>query len=225
MAIVDVSVEKSADGEYYFVNDTVVWTITVSNAYNGTNATNVTLRDILPKEVEFVSSNGTYDNGAIQSKPNVTNVANVTCTEDEWNYTNNIDNATIHIYPLINKTVNNPKPYYHELVNFTITVENTGNATFNDSVELVDNLPEGVSFVRMVSYDGLDIISFDNTTSRLVWNVTNVTAYTNATIVIETRCELVDLIGQPVTINRPDGVNRTVYAEIDVQPIVDVSVL
>ena len=79
------------------MNDTVVWTITVSNANNGTNATNVTLRDILPKEVEFVSSNGTYDNAtgewyigfmengtsttivittrAIQSKPNVTNVA------------------------------------------------------------------------------------------------------------------------------------------------------
>ena len=46
-------------------NETVVWNITVYNANNGTNATNVTLKDILPVEVEFVSydaSKGLYDN-------------------------------------------------------------------------------------------------------------------------------------------------------------------
>ena len=138
--IVDVSVEKTSDKVNYFVNDTVIWTITVSNANNGTNATNVTLRDILPSEVEFVSSNGTYDNEtgewyigfmengtsttiviytrAIESKTNVTNVANVSCNEIEWDYTNNVDNATINIYPLINKTVSDPTPDYHEIIEY-----------------------------------------------------------------------------------------------------------
>ena len=64
--IVDVSVIKTVEKDEYKVNETVVWNITVFNAGNGTNATNVTLKDILPVEVEFVSytaTNGTYDNG------------------------------------------------------------------------------------------------------------------------------------------------------------------
>ena len=63
---VDLSVNKTVEKEEYKVNETVVWTITVYNAGNGTNATNVLLKDILAGEVEFVSytaTNGTYDNG------------------------------------------------------------------------------------------------------------------------------------------------------------------
>ena len=114
--IVDVSVNKTVEKDEYKVNETVVWTITVYNANNGTNATNVTLKDILPKEVEFVSytaTNGTYDNGtgiwdigfmgngtnatltiistAKTPKYNVTNNATVNCTETEWDYDNNFD--------------------------------------------------------------------------------------------------------------------------------------
>ena len=57
---------KTVEKDEYKVNENVVWNITVFNAGNGTNATNVTLKDILPVEVEFVSytaTNGTYDNG------------------------------------------------------------------------------------------------------------------------------------------------------------------
>ena len=56
---------RNVEKEEYKVNETVVWNITVYNANNGTNATNVTLKDILPVEVEFVSydaSKGLYDN-------------------------------------------------------------------------------------------------------------------------------------------------------------------
>ena len=63
--IVDVSVIKTVEKDEYKINETVVWNITVFNANNGTNATNVTLKDILPVEVEFVSyeaSKGIYDN-------------------------------------------------------------------------------------------------------------------------------------------------------------------
>ncbi|WP_292608919.1 hypothetical protein, partial [Methanobrevibacter sp. UBA188] len=47
-------------------DDIAVWTITVSNAGNGTNATNVTLKDLFPSGYfEFINctdSNGnTYD--------------------------------------------------------------------------------------------------------------------------------------------------------------------
>ena len=57
--IVDVSVTKTVDKEECKVNETATWTITVRNAANGTNATNVTLKDILPKEFIYVSSQAT----------------------------------------------------------------------------------------------------------------------------------------------------------------------
>ena len=115
---------------------------------------------------------------------------------------------------MINKTVSNPTPDYHEIVEYYLVVENTGDIMFNGSVILVDSLPEGVTFLGMVGYDGLEIISFDNTTKNLTWNVTNIAANTNATITIRANW----------TIYAPDGLNRTVNATIEVQPIVDVSV-
>jgi uncharacterized repeat protein (TIGR01451 family) len=48
LPIVDLSVNKTSDKAIYYVDDIVVWTITVYNAGNGTNATNVTLKDLLP---------------------------------------------------------------------------------------------------------------------------------------------------------------------------------
>ncbi|MBR3155326.1 MAG: DUF11 domain-containing protein, partial [Methanobrevibacter sp.] len=61
---VDLSVNKSVDRYVHFVNDTVVWTIKVSNARNGTAATNIRLNDTLPAEFTYLSSNvtkGTFD--------------------------------------------------------------------------------------------------------------------------------------------------------------------
>ncbi|MBQ6350832.1 MAG: DUF11 domain-containing protein, partial [Methanobrevibacter sp.] len=61
---VDLSVEKTSDKTEYFDDDIAKWTITVKNAANGTNATNVVLDDILPSDFEFINcttENGTYD--------------------------------------------------------------------------------------------------------------------------------------------------------------------
>ncbi|WP_171776176.1 DUF11 domain-containing protein [Methanobrevibacter ruminantium] len=243
---VDVSVEKTSDKINYFEGETVIWTITVHNANNGTNATNVTLKDILPEEVLYVSSNGTYNNNtgiwyignmtngssrtivinttAIKSKANVTNVANVSCNETEWNYTNNVDDAVINIYPLINKTVSNPTPDYHEEIEYNLTVENTGDIMFNETVTLVDRLPIGVDFIKVVNVTGLKVISFDNTTKNLTWNVTNITAHTKATITILAVCNAIGVQDNTWTIYGPEGMNRTVNATIEVKPIVDVSI-
>ncbi|WP_296786530.1 DUF11 domain-containing protein, partial [uncultured Methanobrevibacter sp.] len=108
----------------HFVDDTVVWTIVVSNAANGTNATNVVLKDTFPPAgfniVGFTASEGTtYNIGTgvwtigdmangtsvtltitsiAKQKGTFTNHANVNCTEHEWNYANNYDNATVVVY-------------------------------------------------------------------------------------------------------------------------------
>ena len=46
--IVDISVNITSDKDEYFVDDIAVWTVVVSNAGNGTNATNVSLKDLFP---------------------------------------------------------------------------------------------------------------------------------------------------------------------------------
>ena len=48
MPIVDISVNITSDKDEYFVDDVAVWTITVSNAANGTNATNIKLSELIP---------------------------------------------------------------------------------------------------------------------------------------------------------------------------------
>ena len=247
--IADIAVNKTSDKTNYFEGENITWTITVTNAANGTNATNVNLSDLLPKEVQFISyetQNGTYDsengiwtigqmeNGtnatitiktvAKVSKTNVTNTANASCNEKEWNYTNNVEDATINIYPLINKTVNNQTPDYHEIIEYYLIVENTGDEMFNETVKLVDHLPEGVDLIEIVSITGMDIISFQENGKDLTWNATNITAHTKATITIKAICNAIGLQNNTWTIYGPDGMNRTVNATIDVIPITDISV-
>ena len=48
--LVDISVNITSDKVEYFVDDVAVWTITVSNAANATNASNIKLSELLPSE-------------------------------------------------------------------------------------------------------------------------------------------------------------------------------
>ena len=200
---VDLSINKTADKEEYFVNETVYWTITVYNARNATTATNVTVYDVLPEEVEYISSNGTYDNitnswtigvmgngtnativittRALVPKVNVTNTANVTCNEVEWDMTNNEDNATISIVPVPRKTVSNATPDYHEYVYYNLTIINNGNVTYTDNLTVVDSLQEGLTFINTTSITGADIVQNQSVNGQVItWIVTNVSAYRDA---------------------------------------------
>ena len=47
-------------------------------------------------------------------KYNIVNNATVNCTENEWDYDNNFDNATISIIPTLEKTVNETNSYTRE---------------------------------------------------------------------------------------------------------------
>ena len=145
---VDLAVVKSVDKEVHFVNDTVVWTIRLSNARDGATATNIRLNDTLPAEFTYLSSSatsGTFDsNTFVWSIPsmnagasatltivtratatgNFTNEANVTCDEPEWDYDNNYDNATVTIslLPPPNKTADKNRTLLYENVTYNLTV-------------------------------------------------------------------------------------------------------
>ena len=246
---VDISVEKNADKEEYKVNETVTWTITVSNAANGTNATNVLLKDILPKEVEFVSytaTKGTYDNEtgiwtignmangtsetliiistAITPKYNVVNNATVNCTEDEWDYDNNFDNATISIIPTLEKTVNETNPYYHEIVEYNLTVINYGDETYTDNITVIDTLEDGLEFIETVNITGADIVIGETKNGQTItWVITNIST-TNAVITVRVKANAIGDLENNLTIKTPKGTNMTVNRTITVEPIVDVSV-
>ena len=159
---------KNINSLEYFVDDVAVWTIVVSNAGNGTNATNVTLKDLFPSDhfkiidfdapagTEYNSTTGIWTIGNLANGTNVTLVINstakhegndiphnvsVSCNETEWNMTNNNANKFVDVVPYPVKTVNNSTPYYHEEVLYNLTVVNTGADNYTDVLTVVDVLP------------------------------------------------------------------------------------
>ena len=243
----DVSIVKTADKEEYHIGENVIWTITVSNTGNGTNATNVTVKDILPSQVEFVTATGgTYnnetgiwyigfmENGTSQTlvitsiarvnETNITNIAEVSCNETEWDYTNNIDNATIKIVDIpINKTSNVDSVYYGGTIDFYLSVTNEANVTWDDIVIMTDELPEGIEFVRVVSWENLEIISNDTSTQNITFNVTNIPALSTGTIVVRVKCLIVGDVENPLNVTVGNFSTR-VNKPFNVNPIVDVSI-
>ena len=100
------------------VNDKIVYTIAVTN--NGPdNATNVFLKDLLPKGLKFISADGKYNSTTglwtigdlqsgetavlniisqvIQSNVNITNIAAVHQTNYDPNSTNDQSNITVNV--------------------------------------------------------------------------------------------------------------------------------
>ena len=88
-----------------------------------------------------------------------TNEANVVCSEPEWNYANNYDNATVVISnnPGHNKTANETRTLLNKTVEYYLTVTNVGEAMFIKNITLIDDLPSGVDYIEMCmnEYDRL----------------------------------------------------------------------
>ena len=253
LPIVDVAVNKTVDNELHYINDIVVWTIRVSNAYNGTNATDVVMSDILPAEFEFINytatvgnydavsgvwyigfmGNGTEETLRITSRARAVgtfiNFANVTCNETEWNYANNFDNATVTVEDLgLEKLPDKNVTYYHDDVLFNLTVINDGEYDFTRNVTVVDNLPDGIIYIKTVDIIGADVVQsavLSNNNRTVTWVITNITANSTAVIIIRTNTTSVGPKLNPETIIFDNGYNKTVNCTIDVLPIVDVSVV
>ena len=250
--IVDISVNITSDKDEYFVDDVAVWTITVSNAANGTNASNVKLSELLPDEFEYMYCdlpNGTTYNETtgIWTIPNlangtnatlviyahaktpasdITNYVNASCDEKEWNYNNNKDNLTVEIVSFHRpvKVVSNSTPYYHEYVDYTLTVENLGNNTYLDVFDVIDSLPAGLEFIKRLSIVGADLIRETVDGQVVTWALTNIPAKSNATIVIRVKVNAVGELTNNLTVKGPRNSTNTVDCTITPIPIVDISV-
>ncbi|WP_295113878.1 CARDB domain-containing protein [uncultured Methanobrevibacter sp.] len=173
---VDINITKTVESYYTIVGNNVKFTVTVSNAGNASNASNIKVKDIIPAAanlelVESTVTDGTFSqadwswtidklaNGTSETLTLVfktttlgkfNNTVNVTCAEDEWNYTNNNASVLFEVVMLnltINKTANVESIYVMENVTFTINV--TNNAKVNaTNVVVTDIVPKGFEYVK-----------------------------------------------------------------------------
>ena len=212
--IVDVATNKTSDREEYFVDDIAIWTINVSNAANGTNATNVVLKDVFPSEfvfIDYTATKGTYDSktgewniGFMENGTSVTlvirsyakivtnlttNYVNVTCNEDDWNLSNNVANKSVKVIdiPDVNKTVNDTTPFYNETVVYNLTIINTGDINYTNNISVIDSLPNGLEFIETVSITGAKLIKEVINGQKITWTITDIAALQRAEIKIKVR--------------------------------------
>jgi uncharacterized repeat protein (TIGR01451 family) len=180
---VDLAVTKTVDNAAPNEEDTIVYTVTLTNGGPDT-ATGVELTDLLPTGVTFVSgttTQGTYFPGtgvwavgAIANTASATltmtatvdagsggttivNSASVTASDQaDSNPANDSDSASITIQSVdlsVAKTVDDPAPDEGDTIVYTVALTN-GGPDAATGVQLIDLLPSGVSFVSSTTTQG-----------------------------------------------------------------------
>jgi uncharacterized repeat protein (TIGR01451 family) len=168
---IDLTVIINADKTNPLFGEEVNWRISVKN--NGPDdATDVSLKDILPSELIFVqykSDRGIYEDnvwniGSLNVGESVdmvitticdalgviANDADVSARQYDWNMSNNHAEDMVNVKPVadlsITKLVDKTSPNYGETVKWTLIASNNGpNGATNVVVE--DALPDGLTFI------------------------------------------------------------------------------
>jgi len=246
----DVGVTKTVDEPNPDYLDNVTFTVTVTN--NGPDtAVNVLLSDLLPAGFSltgFTPSIGSYDtttgvwtvgdlaNGTfatlqlvaqvIASNTTITNYANASSETYDWYLANNSASADVTVPPAANlqltKTVDEDRPNYMDIVNFTITVTNSGPDTAVNA-RVSDLLPGGLIFVSATPSVG----SYNSTTG--VWNIGNLLNGTSATLnlvaqVVLSNTTITNFANASSDVYNPDTEDAEDSVDIDVPPAADIGV-
>jgi len=205
-AVCDVQITKSVNATDIFVNDTVLWTITVVNV-GPSVAKGVIVNDTLPDGVEIIGaiSNGGQQSGRnivwnigdlkvkdlivltfatkMTAERNVTNVVIVNSTTPDSNRSNNKANNTAYANPICDlivvKLVNASSVNVNDTVLWTISVVNVGPSTAKDVI-VNDTLPDGVIVIGEIPYHG--VISGNN----IVWKLGDLQVNAPVTITFTT---------------------------------------
>ena len=238
---VKLTMDKVANVTEAYVGDDIKFTITVTN--NGlSEATIVTIEDMLPDSVKFISANGTYTNvgqkvvWTIDKMPtnssvdvyvivkavtsgSLVNSANVTCAENSTSKTNT---SEIDVKPVVKfnvvKSANVSNIFIGDKVGFNITVTNNGPSNASNVI-VVDMLPAGLKFIS----SSLDCVVKGNEVS---WNVSKLN--NGEIIVIEVICEVVgagDLINTVNVTCDENKTSTTGETPIHVSELVDVAII
>ena len=204
---VDVSVTKTSDKDVYIRGEDATFTIKVNSI--GSNATNVKVKDILPKSLKYVSDSatkGTYDpvnnvwnigfmpHGASETLKLIVkttqigtfnNIVNVTCAERDWDLSNNVDNKTIHVDLYYTKEANATDVSAGENLEYYLTVFNKGNTDYTEEIQIRDTLPQGIKYLGKYELEGADLVRYVNYGDQQIWYITNIRAGTNARITVK----------------------------------------
>ena len=243
---VDVSVTKTSNKDVYFVGENAIFTITVNSV--GTNATDVKVKDILPKSFEFVSANatqGTYNSttnewyigflphGASKTLTLIIkttqlgtydNVVNATCYEKDWNLSNNVDNKTIHVNLYYTKEANLTETSAGEYIEYYLRVFNTGKEDYTEVIRVLDIMPAGIRYVDEYRLQGADLVYHLGYPDRQIWDITNITAGAHAKITVKALALTDGIWNNTLRVNDYPPVNSTVNvtSSADLQVIKDV---
>jgi uncharacterized repeat protein (TIGR01451 family) len=205
----DLALAKAVSNPTPNVGDTVTFTVTLTD--NGPDtATNVTVTDLLPGGLTFVSAtpsqgsyasaSGTWEVGTVttavpqtlriqarvDSPAAQTNTATVSAA-DQFDPVTGNNTATATETPqqadlAVAKTVSNARPNVGDVITYTVTLTNHGPGAAS-SVAVSDPLPPGLSFVSFTASQG----SYDGVTG--LWTVGDVAANVPQTLQVEARVD------------------------------------
>ena len=225
-ASVDVNVpeiipNKTADIENPNFGDNVTYTVTVTNDGNA-DAKAVVVRDVLGKDLKFVSATGTYtfdeatntitwtvdvDAGKTETftvVATVINYGNVTNSLVVGNKTFNKNVTVPEITP--DKTVDNENPNFGDNLTYTVTVKNEGNGNATDVI-IVDNLGKGLEYVSSTG-------NYDNKTNTITWKVDLASGETKTFTVVA------KIIGYTDVTNEVTVGNKTAAVTVNIPEII-----
>ena len=225
-ASVDVNVpeiipNKTADIENPNFGDNVTYTVTVTNDGNA-DAKAVVVRDVLGKDLKFVSATGTYtfdeatntitwtvdvDAGKTETftvVATVINYGNVTNSLVVGNKTFNKNVTVPEITP--DKTVDNENPNFGDDLTYTVTVKNEGNGNANDVI-IVDNLGKGLEYVSSTG-------NYDNKTNTITWKVDLASGETKTFTVVA------KIVGYTDVTNEVTVGNKTAAVTVNIPEII-----
>ena len=225
-ASVDVNVpeiipNKTADIENPNFGDNVTYTVTVTNDGNA-DAKAVVVRDVLGKDLKFVSATGTYtfdeatntitwtvdvDAGKTETftvVATVINYGNVTNSLVVGNKTFNKNVTVPEITP--DKTVDNENPNFGDNLTYTVTVKNEGNGNATDVI-IVDTLGKGLEYVSSTG-------NYDNKTNTITWKVNLASGETKTFTVVA------KIVGYTDVTNKVTVGNKTAAVTVNIPEII-----
>ena len=216
--IVDLAVDKLVNNSVPKYLDMIEYTIVVVN--NGPDKSfNVTVGDLLPDGVKFISSNGQYnpDTGVwfvgdldanesatlkivvqVIKVGNITNNVNVTGTGHDTNLTNNNDSVSVSVPDCvildISKVANSTVIVAGENVGYTVTVTNYGPSVATNVV-LKDIFNSKELLNLQYSLNGVDWLDYDETVSLGNINAgANITVYFRAKVNGSVRGDVLNIV-------------------------------
>ncbi|KQC00063.1 gliding motility-associated C-terminal domain-containing protein, partial [Pedobacter sp. Hv1] len=235
ISMADVSVVKTTSDTAPPVGNTITFTIKAANA-GPSNATGVTITDLLPSGYTFVSANApagtTYNattglwsignlvNGTnvsltitakVNAAGNYTNTATISATEIDPTPGNNSSSVSPIPVPeadvTVIKTVSNANPNVGSNVTFTIKATNTGLSNAT-GVKVNDLLPSGYDFVSATAQAGT---TYNSTTG--LWSIGNLANGANAILTVTAKVNAIGLHTNTATIianeDDPDPSNNS----------------